>query len=152
MRKKIRKEDTKMKATHRLIVHGLMKVEDKYIVIKRTELKRGKPNSYPRYWDIPGGMVEEGELPTNALIREAKEEVNLDVNVTKVIHEDSNFDESKNIVFTRLVYLCEVINNDISNIKLQLDEHDQYRLINSLDDMEDEKMVDYVIDVLNSVK
>lgn len=141
-----------MKATHRLIVHGLMKVEDKYIVIKRTELKRGKPNSYPRYWDIPGGMVEEGELPTNALIREAKEEVNLDVNVTKVIHEDSNFDESKNIVFTRLVYLCEVINNDISNIKLQLDEHDQYRLINSLDDMEDEKMVDYVIDVLNSVK
>lgn len=141
-----------MKATHRLIVHGLMKVEDKYLVIKRTEIKRGKPNSYPRYWDIPGGMVEEGELPVEALIREAKEEVNLDVKVTKIIHEDSNLDESKGIVFTRLVYLCEVINNDISNIKLQLDEHDQYRLIDSLNDMENEKMVDYVVEVLKSVE
>ena len=141
-----------MKATHRLIVHGLMKVEDKYLVIKRTEIKRGKPNSYPRYWDIPGGMVEEGELPVEALIREAKEEVNLDVKVTKIIHEDSNLDESKGIVFTRLVYLCEVINNDISNIKLQLDEHDQYRLIDSLNDMENEKMVDYVVEVLKSVR
>ena len=141
-----------MQATHRLIVHGLMKIKNKYIVIKRTEIKRGKPNSYPRYWDIPGGMVEEGELPTNALVREAKEEVNLDVNVTKIIHEDSNFDEVKNIVFTRLVYICEVINNDISNIKLQLDEHDQYRLINSLKDMEGEKLVDYVADVLKSVE
>lgn len=141
-----------MQATHRLIVHGLMKVKDKYIVIKRTEIKRGKPNSYPRYWDIPGGMVEEGELPTSALVREAKEEVNLDVNVTKIIHEDSNFDEGKNIVFTRLVYLCEVINNDISHIKLQLDEHDQYRLINSLEDMKGEQLVDYVADVLKSVE
>ena len=97
-------------------------------------------------------MVEEGELPVEALIREAKEEVNLDVKVTKIIHEDSNLDESKGIVFTRLVYLCEVINNDISNIKLQLDEHDQYRLIDSLNDMENEKMVDYVVEVLKSVE
>ncbi len=140
-----------MKATHRLIAHGLMKVENKYILIKRTEIKRGKPNSYPKYWDIPGGMVEEGELPTDALVRESKEEVNLDVKVTKIVHEDSNFDEEKNIVFTRLVYLCEVINNDISNIKLQLDEHDQYKLITSLDDMEGEKLVGYVADVLKSV-
>lgn len=141
-----------MRATHRLIVHGLMKVEDKYIVIKRTEIKRGKPNSYPKYWDIPGGMVEEGELPTDALIRESKEEVNLDVKVTKIIHEDSNFDKEKNIVFTRLVYLCNVINNDVSNIKLQLDEHNQYRLISSLEEMKGEKLVDYVIDVLKSVE
>ena len=141
-----------MKATHRLIVHGLMKVGDKYIVIKRTEIKKGKPNSYPKYWDIPGGMVEEGELPTDALIRESKEEVNLDVKVTRIVHEDSNFDKEKNIVFTRLVYLCEVINNEISNIKLQLDEHDQYKLITSLKDMEGEKLVDYVVDVLKSVE
>lgn len=141
-----------MNATHRLIVHGLMQVEGRYLLIKRTAIKRGKPNSFPRYWDIPGGMVEEGELPTEALIREAQEEVNLDIKVTKIIHEDSNFDESKNIVFTRLVYLCDVINDDISNIKLQIDEHDQYRLINSLDEMANEKLVDYVEEVLKSVE
>ena len=49
-----------MKATHRIIAHGLMKVDNKYLVIRRTETKHGKPNSYPKYWDIPGGMVEEG--------------------------------------------------------------------------------------------
>lgn len=141
-----------MNATHRLIVHGLMKVEDKYLLIKRTEIKRGKLNAYPRYWDIPGGMVEEDELPTDALIREAKEEVNLDVKVNKIIHEDSNLDKDKNIVFTRLVYLCDVLNNDISNIELQIDEHDDYKLINSLEEMKDEKIVGYIQDILKNNK
>lgn len=141
-----------MNATHRLIVHGLMKIEDKYLLIKRTEIKRGKPNTYPKYWDIPGGMVEAYELPTDALIREVKEEVNLDVKVNKIIHEDSNLDKDKNIVFTRLVYLCDVLNNDISNIELQIDEHDAYKLINSLEEMEDEKIVGYVQDILKNNK
>lgn len=141
-----------MDATHRLIVHGVMKVEDKYLLIKRTEIKRGKPNTYPKYWDIPGGMVEAYELPTDALIREVKEEVNLDVKVNKIIHEDSNLDKDKNIVFTRLVYLCDVLNNDISNIELQIDEHDAYKLINSLEEMKDEKIVGYVQDILKNNK
>ena len=136
-----------MQATHRLIVHGLMKVNGKYILIKRTAIKRGKPNSYPLYWDIPGGMVEEGELPKDALVRESKEEVNLDVVVKQIVQEDSNLDTSKNIVFTRLVYLCEVLNDDISNIELQLDEHNQYKLVETLDEMTGEKIVDYVTQV-----
>ena len=135
---------------NKLIVHGLMKVNDKYLVIKRTSIKRGKPNSYPLYWDIPGGMVEEGELPTDALIREAKEEVNLDIIVKNIIHENSNLDTKKNIVFTRLVYLCEVLNNDISNIKLQLDEHNEFKLITSLNELPDEKIVDYLIKIFDN--
>lgn len=141
----------KMKATHRIIVHGLMKINNKYLVIKRTSIKRGKPNSYPRYWDIPGGMVEAGELPRKALLREINEEVGLDASIVKIIHEDSNLDEEKDIVFTRLVYLCDVKNDDISNINLQLDEHDEYRLIDSIEEMQGEKLVEYVVDVLNSV-
>lgn len=137
-----------MNATHKLIVHGLMKIDDKYLLIKRTPIKRGKPNVYPGYWDIPGGMVEEGELPEDALIRETKEEVNLNVKVKKIIHEDSNLDKDKNIVFTRLVYVCEIINDNIENIKLQMDEHNEYKLIKSLDDMPNEKIVNFVEDVL----
>ena len=62
---------------NKLIVHGLMKINDKYLVIKRSIIKRGKSNVYPEYWDIPGGSVEDFETPVEALIREAKEEVNL---------------------------------------------------------------------------
>lgn len=133
---------------NKLIAHGLMKINDQYILIKRTKIKRGKPNSLPEYWDIPGGMVEQGETPQQAVVRETKEEVNLDVVVGNIIHEDSNYDESKDAVFTRLVYLCDVINPDLSNIILQEDEHSEYRLINSLKEMDNEKLVDYLYDTV----
>ena len=135
---------------NRLIAHGLIKINGKYLLIKRTKMKRGKLNSLPDYWDIPGGMVELGELPQEALVRETKEEVNLDVKVIKILHEDSNYDKEKDIVFTRLVYQCELLyNENISNIILQEDEHSEYRLINSLNEMKNEKIVDYLIDIID---
>ena len=63
----------------KLIAHALVKLNDRYLLIKRTKMKRGKENSLPEYWDIPGGMVEEGEIPSAAAIRETKEEVNKNV-------------------------------------------------------------------------
>ena len=135
---------------NRLIAHGLIKINGKYLLIKRTKMKRGKPNSLPNYWDIPGGMVELGELPQDAVIRETKEEVNLEVKVIRILHEDSNYDKEKGIVFTRLVYQCELLDNEnISDIILQEDEHSEYRLINSLEEMKDEKIVDYLIDIID---
>ncbi len=136
---------------NKLIAHGLMQIGDKFILIKRTKIKRGKPNSSPEYWDIPGGMVEDGELPQDAVVRETKEEVNLDVKVGRILHEDSNYDQGKDTIFTRLVYLCEVQNNDVSDIVLQEDEHSEYRLISSLDEMTGEKIVDYLPDVFENV-
>ena len=135
---------------NRLIAHGLIKINGKYLLIKRTKMKRGKPNSLPDYWDIPGGMVELGELPQETLVRVTKEEVNLDVKVIKILHEDSNYDKEKDIVFTRLVYQCELLDKEnISNIILQEDEHSEYRLINNLEEMKDEKIVDYLIDIID---
>ena len=132
---------------NRLIAHAIVKIDGKYLLIKRTRIKRGKLNSYPLYWDIPGGMVEENELPQDAAIRETKEEVNLDVAIRKIVHEDSNYDFNKKTVFTRLVYECYLSNLDY-DIKLQEDEHVEYRLVNSLDEMKEEKIVDYLYDII----
>lgn len=134
---------------NKLIVHGLMKINDKYLVIKRSVIKRGKPNVYPEYWDIPGGSVEDFETPVEALIRESKEEVNLDVEVKQIIHEDSNFDQGKNIMFTRLVYICTLKNTNDYTIQLDPEEHSAYRLISSLEEMSNEKVVPFLIDILD---
>lgn len=134
---------------NKLIVHGLMKINDKYLVIKRSVIKRGKPNVYPEYWDIPGGSVENFETPVEALIREAKEEVNLDIEVKQIIHEDSNFDHGKNIMFTRLVYICTLKDPNSYTIQLDPEEHSKYRFISSLDELSDEKVVPFLIDILD---
>ena len=67
---------------NRLIAHTLIKVGDKYLVTKRSK----EEFPYPEYWDIPGGMVEYGELPRDGAIRETFEEVGLKIIPTKVIH------------------------------------------------------------------
>lgn len=44
-------------------------------------LRDNKPGiPFPNYWDLIGGHVEEGETPEEALVREVKEELNIDLN------------------------------------------------------------------------
>lgn len=131
---------------NRIIVHTLITIDGKYLVTKRSK----EETTFPEYWDIPGGLVEYGELPKDAVIRETMEEVGLNIIPTKVIHEDSNLDKEKDLIFIRLVYLCE-LNDDIKNIKLQEEEHSEYRLINSLDELKDEKISPFLIDLFNEI-
>ena len=127
---------------NRIIVHALIKWNNKYLVTKRSSME----TVYPDYWDIPGGLVEIGELPQDALIRETKEEVGLDVIPLKIIHEDSNLDEKKNLIFIRLVYSCKVDNN--LKILLEKKEHSEYRFITSLRELKDEKIVPFLYEIL----
>ncbi len=43
-------------------------------------LRDNKPEiPFPDYWDLIGGHVEEGETPEDALVREVKEELDIDL-------------------------------------------------------------------------
>ena len=131
---------------NKIIVHTLIKSEEGYLVTKRTK----NETTFPEYWDIPGGLAEYGELPREAAIRETKEEVGLDIIPTNVIHEDSNLDESKNLIFIRLVYLCK-LKSRINDIILQEEEHSEYRFINSLEDLKNEKISPFLVEVFNNL-
>lgn len=131
---------------NRIIVHGLIKDDDKYLIIKRSV----NETSYPEFWDIPGGLAELKELPKEALIREIKEEIGLKALPIKIIHEDSNLDENKDMIFIRLVYLCN-LEDDINNIKLDLNEHSEYKLIDSLMSLENENVLPYLLDILEEL-
>ena len=61
-----------------LTVRGIIKNENNEILIVK---RNPKSRTDPETWELPGGKVEKGEFFTDALIREIKEETNLDVNV-----------------------------------------------------------------------
>ena len=48
--------------------------EDKILLVYRKD---------ESHWEVPGGKVEEDESPTEAAIREAKEEIGVEVNLEK---------------------------------------------------------------------
>ena len=61
-----------------LTVRGIIKNDNGEILIVK---RHPKSKTDPEMWELPGGKVEKGEFFTDALVREIKEEVNLDVNV-----------------------------------------------------------------------
>ena len=61
-------------------------------------------------WDLPGGMVEHGETPWEGVIREVREEVNLDVEVVRLIGIYSK--KKKNDVI--LSFLCKEIGGKLT--------------------------------------
>ena len=132
--------------TVKLIAHTLIEKDRKYLLIKRSKIKRGLPNVYPSYWDIPGGSVEENELPREAALREAIEEVNQKLRINKIIHEDSQFDASNDTVFTRLVYAGEILEE--RDFILDPEEHTDFKWISSLKDIESNLVVPYLLEIL----
>ena len=131
--------------TVKLIAHTLIEKDGKYLLIKRSKIKRGLPNVYPSYWDIPGGSAEENELPREAALREAMEEVNQKLRIDKIIHEDSQFDASKDTVFTRLVYAGRIMEQ--RDIILDPEEHTAFVWISSLEDIDSDLVVPYLLEI-----
>jgi len=56
-------------------------------------------------WNLPGGGVEKGESPWDAVAREVKEEINLDVEIKRLVGVYSK-PEKNEIVFS---FLCNIV-------------------------------------------
>lgn len=54
----------------KLIAHVLIEKDGKYLLIKRSKIKRGSPNMYPEYWDIPGGEYVIIMIGANTLLNQ----------------------------------------------------------------------------------
>ena len=75
------------------------------------------------------------------------EEVNQKVQLSSILHEDSCYDDTKGVVFTRLVYKANLLEYN-REIKLDPEEHTAFRWIRVLSDMKGEKTVPYLKDIL----
>ena len=66
-----------MKRDYGLTIRGIIKNDKgEILVLKRHPKSRADPDT----WELPGGKVENGEFFDDALVREIKEETNLDGN------------------------------------------------------------------------
>lgn len=77
-------------------VSAIIVKEEKILLIHRKKLDK-------EYWVFPGGHVEAGETPKDAVKREVKEETNLEVTSSE---EKLNY-KTKN-EFTHYAYICQV--------------------------------------------
>jgi 8-oxo-dGTP diphosphatase len=96
--------------------------EKKEILLYLRDDKPGIP--FPMHWDLIGGHVEEGETPEEALVREVKEELDIDLKEFRFFrkYECLEGDAYPNIKF---IYTGK-INIPIENITLLEGDHPQY--------------------------
>jgi 8-oxo-dGTP diphosphatase len=68
------------------VVAALIFEDDKLLVCQRT-----RHQTMPLKWEFPGGKIEEGEQPRDALHRELDEELGIDAKigqeVSRIVHE-----------------------------------------------------------------
>ncbi len=91
-----------------ITVKGIVIYDDKVLILKRV-----RPSSDGLgYWELPGGGLEYGETPHQALIRELKEETNLDIKILKPVYTFTAIRENYQTV--GIGFLCIPTNNHVT--------------------------------------
>ena len=131
----------------KLIAHALIKIDGKYLIIRRTKIKRGKIH-YQNIGIFQEEWLKKVKCQKMLLLEKQKKRLNLDITIGPILHEDSNYDKEKGTVFTRIVYQAELLEGqDESDIILQKDEHSEYMLVSDISSID--KIVDYLEDTIN---
>ena len=100
-----------------LTVRGIIKNDSNEILIVKRHLKS---RTDPEMWELPGGKVEKGEHFADALVREIKEETNLDAEVGDFCEAIQNDYSHKRTV--QLMMYLEDVRGDVEIS----DEHTEY--------------------------
>ena len=103
------------------VVAAVIRNKKKFLIAKR-----GSSQSFPSKWEFPGGKVEKGESFKNALIREIKEELNVNINVLKKIASEKV--EVNNEIISIHYFYAEIISGAV-----ELIEHSDFKWITKSD-------------------
>ena len=85
------------------VVGAILMKEGKILCAQRSEKM-----SLSHLWEFPGGKIEPGETPQNALKRELNEELLIDVEVEDTLFETTTYEYEFGIV-TLTTFICHLI-------------------------------------------
>ncbi|MFV0341911.1 MAG: (deoxy)nucleoside triphosphate pyrophosphohydrolase [Anaerocolumna sp.] len=87
------------------VVAAIIKHGDKIFATQRGH------GEFQGGWEFPGGKIEKGETPQEALVREIKEELDTEINVGELIHTVEY--DYPNFHLTMHCFLCTVKLGDL---------------------------------------
>lgn len=98
--------------TQKILVTAIIIQDGKVLMQRRTD----DIESHKDKWTTPSGIVEINENPKDTIIREVKEELNLDIEVIEVIPAIDSFPNHKgkyHLIY--LAYLCKIVGGEMKN-------------------------------------
>lgn len=120
------------------VVAAIIKDDDRIFITRRGY------GNFVDMWEFPGGKIESGESQEEALIREIKEELELDINIsdflTTIDYDYPNFH------LTMHCFICQ-----ISGGELNLNVHNDAKWI-TFDELDNQKWVPADILVIDALK
>jgi len=97
----------------RVSAYGLLLRDEKILLCRLSE----RVGINPGHWTLPGGGLDFGEDPEDAVVREFKEETGLVVNVNKLIAVDSLSDSMPGwspMHSIRIIYSVEYVSGELA--------------------------------------
>ena len=120
------------------VVAAIIKKEDKIFITRRSY------GEFANMWEFPGGKIEAGETNEEALIREIKEELELDINklefLTTVEYDYPTFH------LTMHCYTCEICGGTL-NLKV----HNDAKWV-TIAELDNQKWIPADIDIVEAIK
>ena len=114
--------------------HTFTRDSARSIIIKNDKIAMIHSQKYD-YYKFPGGGIEEGESPIEAMIREAQEEAGLKVIPGTVkeygyVHriQKSDYDPSECFVQDNYYYLCDAVDGVVSQNLDDYEKQESYKL------------------------
>ena len=102
-----------------ITVKDIVIYHHKILILKRVRPSRDGLG----YWEFPGGGLEYGETPHQALIRELKEETNLDIKILKPVYTFTAI--RNNYQTVGIGFLCIPTHNQVTISN----EHTDYKFV-----------------------
>jgi len=84
--------------------------------------RRAPKENFAGGWEFPGGKIEVNETPQDCLVRELKEELNIEVSIGKLCTEVTQ--DYGNMNINLIAYYCTIVNG-----KIQMTVHDKYKWV-----------------------